>query len=127
VKSRRRVARKPTVGKRITNLFVVDSRVTPSAILPSHAYDQVGDDLHDSWSASGATFGRPLLGNERPSPDGFTSDCKSAALVVGQSESFATELLLENTVLFAELVNGRVLSEPRPGASRIVGNQGETE
>ncbi len=115
----------------------LDSRVPPSMILPCHADDQVGDDLHDPWSARGSTFVRPLLGNElsvptqdrvgsddrchldeRPSPDGFTPNRESAALVVGQSESSATELLLENAVLFAKIVDGRVLLARDPSSHR---------
>ena len=56
---------------------------------------------------SGVTSDRDL--GESPSPDGFTPNRESAALVVGQSKPSATELLLEDTVLFSEVVDHRVL------------------
>jgi hypothetical protein len=71
---------------------------------------------------------RPLLCNKLPVPakdgvrgdersdfvegavaDGFTPNRESASLVVGQSKSFATELLLENAILFSEIVDHVIL------------------
>ncbi len=54
----------------------LDSRVSPSAILPCHAGDQVGDDLHDPRPTRGASLVGPLLGNKLPVPakDGVGGD-----------------------------------------------------
>ncbi len=106
----------------------LDSRVSPCAILPCHADDQIGDDLHDPGPAGGSTLVRPLLGNQSPVPakDGVGSDerCdfgespsadrlaangKPSPLGVSQSKSSSTELLLEDAVLFAEIVDDRIL------------------
>ncbi len=54
----------------------LDSRVSPSSILPCHANDQVGDAVHDPGPAGGSTLVGPLLGNQSPMPadDGVGSD-----------------------------------------------------
>ena len=58
---------------------------------------------------------------ESPSPDGLAPNGKSSALMVGQSESLTTELLFENSVLFAEKFNNRILLPGDPAAQG--GNQ----
>ncbi len=42
---------------------------------------------------------------EGASPDGLAANRKPATLIIGQPESSATELLLENSVLLAEIIN----------------------
>ena len=106
----------------------LDSCVSPSAILPCHADDQVGDDLHDPRSAGGSPLVRPLLGDElsvptkdgvggderrdlgqHPSSDRLTAHGKPSALRARQPESLAPELLLQDTIHFPEIVDDRVL------------------
>ncbi len=115
----------------------MNPRVSPSAILPCHAYDQGGDDLHDPRSAGGSTLVRPLLGNQSPVPakDGVGSDegrnfgespssdrlasySKSSSLSIGQSEPSSAELLPEDAVLFPEIVDDRVLLARDPSRHR---------
>jgi len=79
----------------------------------------------------------PLLGNELPVPtenrvgsdersnfgegtssNGFASHGQSASLIVGQAESPATELLLEDSVLLAEVLDDRVLLAADPAPAR---------
>jgi hypothetical protein len=111
----------------------LDSRVAPPWVLPSHSHDQVGDDFHDARTAGGAPLMGPFLCNEpsvptkyrvwgnersdfgeRPSSDGFAPNREPAPLIVSQSESPAPELLLENAILFAEIVDNGVLLAPDP-------------
>ncbi len=75
----------------------------------------------------------PLLGNELPVPaedgvgrdergdfgkgtaaDSFASHGQSASLIIGQPEFFATELLLEDSVLFTEILDDSVLLATDP-------------
>lgn len=60
------------------------------------------------WGDERSNFG------ECPSPDGFAPNREPAPLVVSQSESPAPELLLENTILFAEIFDNSVLLAPDP-------------
>ncbi len=79
----------------------------------------------------------PLLGNELPVPaedgvgrdergdfgkgtaaDSFASHGQSASLVIGQPESPATELLLENSVLLSEVFDDCVLLAADPTGER---------
>jgi hypothetical protein len=84
--------------------------------------------LHDSGATWGLPFVSPLPGNELAVPaedrvgsdersdfgksapsDKLAADGKSSALGVGQSKSFRTELLLENSVFLSEIFDDRVL------------------
>ena len=75
----------------------------------------------------------PLLGNELPvpaedgvgrdergdfgegvPPDRLAADRESATLIVGQSESSTPELLLQDAVLFSEILNDCVLMADDP-------------
>ncbi len=106
----------------------LDSRVSPSSILPCNANDQVGDEIHDPGPAGGPTLVRPLLGNQSPVPakdgvgshercdfakspsaDRLAANGKPSPLRVGQSKSSSTELLLEDAVLFSKIVDDRIL------------------
>ena len=51
---------------------------------------------------------------ESTSPNGLTAYGESPSLRVGQSKSSATELLLENVILFAEIVDHRILVATNP-------------
>jgi len=46
---------------------------------------------------------------EGASANRFAPHGKSSALIVGQAESSTTELLLQDTVLFSEIVDDRIL------------------
>ncbi len=115
----------------------MNPRVSPSAIHPCHADDQIGDDLHDPGSAGGSTLVRPLLGNqspvptedgvggdersnlrERPSADCFAAHSKPSPLRVGQSKSLAPELLLQDTVLFSKIIDDCILLARDPSGHR---------
>jgi len=115
----------------------LDSSVSPAWILARHADRQFRDDLHDPTSPRGSSLVGPLLGNELPVPaedgvgsderrnfgkgtstDGFASHGQSPSLIVGQPESFATELLLEDSVLLAEILDDRVLLTGHPTGER---------
>ena len=79
----------------------------------------------------------PLLGNELPVPtedgvgsnersdfgegaaaDSLAPDRESASLCIGQAESSTTELLLEDSVLFSEIVDDRILMAAEPTGER---------
>ena len=111
----------------------LDSRVAPTRVLSGHSDCQFRDDLHDPRSPGGSALVGPLLGDELPVPtkdgvgsdersnvgegassDGLPSHGKPSALIVGQSKSLATELLLQDTVLFSEIVDDRVLLPANP-------------
>ena len=51
---------------------------------------------------------------EGPSPDGLAPNRKPATLIIGQPESFAPELLLQDAVLFSEVFDGCVLLATNP-------------
>jgi len=51
---------------------------------------------------------------KRASADGLASHDQSASLIVCQAESSATELLLENAILLAEILNDRILLAADP-------------
>ena len=51
---------------------------------------------------------------EGASSKGLASNRESAALIVGQSKSLATELLLQDTVLFSEILDDRILLSGDP-------------
>ncbi len=106
----------------------LDSRVAPARILVSHSDDQVGDDLHHPMPTRGVSFVGPLLGDQLSVPtkdgvgsdersdfgegaaaDGFAADSKTATLIVGQAESLAAELLLEDSILLTEIFDDRIL------------------
>ncbi len=91
------------------------------------------DDLHDPRSSRGSSLVGPLFGNELPVPaqdgvwsdergdfgkgtaaDSFAAHGQSASLIIGQSESSATELLLENSVLLSEILDDCVLMTADP-------------
>jgi hypothetical protein len=99
----------------------------------THTNDELGDGLHDPGPARRSAFLGPLLRNELPMPpkdgvgsddrcdfrqcppaDGSTPHGQSASLIVGQPESFATELLLQDTILFSEVLDDRVLLSGDP-------------
>ena len=46
--------------------------------------------------------------------NGFAADGEAAALVVGQSKSSTTELLLEDTILLSEVLDARILLTADP-------------
>ena len=69
--------------------------------LPVPAKDGVGSDE------------RGNLG-EGPSSNGLATDGKSAALIVSQPESPATDLLLQDTILLAEVLDDRILLASDP-------------
>jgi hypothetical protein len=50
------------------------------------------------------------------SSDGLAPHGQSASLIVGQAESSATELLLEDSVLLAEVLDGRILLAADPAS-----------
>ncbi len=51
---------------------------------------------------------------EGASPDGLPADREPATLIVGQPESSATELLLQDAVLFSEILDDCVLMAADP-------------
>ena len=106
----------------------LDSRVSPSGILSRHSGRQLLDNLHNPTSPWGAALVGPLLGNklpvptedgvgsdergnfrEGPSADGLSSYGQSASLIICQAKSSATELLLQGSVLLAEILDDCVL------------------
>jgi len=56
------------------------------------------------------------------SPDGLAADCKPATLIVGEPESSATELLLQDAVFFSEVFDNRILLTGDPAGHG--GNKG---
>jgi hypothetical protein len=115
----------------------LDACVAPARMLASHSDDQVSDDLHYSRPARGSRLVGPLLSNELPVPakdgvwsdersdlrkrapsNGLATDGQSASLVVGQPEAPAAELLLENPVLFTEILDDCVLLAADPARQR---------
>ena len=114
-----------------------DPGVSPPGILSGHPNRQLLDDLHDPASPWAAAFVGPLLGNELPvptkdgvgsdergnlgegaSPDNFAPDRKPPTLSIGQAKSSATELLPENSVLLAEVLDDRILLTGDPASQR---------
>ena len=102
----------------------LDSCVSPARVLSRHSDGQVRDDLHDSDVARGSSLVGPLLSDELPvptqdgvrrderrnicesaSPDGLAADREPATLIVGQTETSAAELLLQDAVLFSEILD----------------------
>jgi hypothetical protein len=69
--------------------------------LPVPTKDGVGSDERSNFG-------------EGPSSNGLAADGESASLRVGQSESSATELLLENTILLSEILDDRILLAAHP-------------
>ena len=113
----------------------LDARVAPACILSGHSDGQVGDNFHHPSSTRGSSLVGPFLGDELsvPTKDGVGSDERSdfgkgaaadsfaahgepSALSVGQTESLATELLLEDSVLLSEIVDDRVLLAGDPAS-----------
>jgi len=111
----------------------LDSSISPPGILSGHSNRQLLDYLHDPTSPWGAALVSPLLGYELPVPtengvgsdergdlgkrasaDGLASHSQSASLIVGQPESSAAELLLEDAILLAEILNDRILLAADP-------------
>ena len=89
--------------------------------------------LHDPSSPRGLSLVGPFLSNQLPVPtkDGVGSDKRSglgegpssnslaanrkpATLIVGQSESFTSELLFQDAVLFSEIFDDSVLLATDP-------------
>ncbi len=106
----------------------LDSCVSPPGVLSGHTDRQLCDDLHDPGSPRGSTLVGPLLGHELPvaTEDSVGRDERSnfgesapsnslaphgqsAALIVGQAESSSTELLLQDSILLAEILDDRIL------------------
>ena len=112
-------------------------RVAPSVVLSPHPDDELGDDLHHSRSAIGATFVRPLIGNELPMPakyrvgryersdvgerpptEGIAEHGEASTLIVGQSQTFAPQLLLEDAALLSQVVDRSILLASDPAGHR---------
>ena len=55
---------------------------------------------------------------ESPSPDGLAADREPPTLIVGQPESSASELLLEDSVFLAEIFDDRILLTGDPAGER---------
>jgi len=110
-----------------------DAGVSPPRIFSGHSNRQLLDNLHDPTSPRGAALVGPLLRNQLPVPtkdsvgcdergdlgkgapaNGLTSHGQSASLIVGQPESPATDLLLQDTILFAEVFDDRILLASDP-------------
>ncbi|MCP3997678.1 MAG: hypothetical protein GY722_21855 [bacterium] len=81
----------------------LDSSVSPPRILASHSDRQFRNDLYDATS-----------------PDGLASDGEPASLRIGQPVSSATELLLQDSVLFAEILDDRILLTADSSASILL-------
>jgi hypothetical protein len=111
----------------------LDSGVTPACILPCHSNGQLRDDLHDPRPTRRPSLVRPLLGDELPMPaqdrvgsdergnfeesstaDLLSADSQPATRIIGQSESSAAELLSENSVFLAEILDYGVLMTADP-------------
>jgi hypothetical protein len=69
--------------------------------LPVPTKDGVGSDERSNFG-------------EGPSSNGLAADGESASLRVGQSESSATELLLEDSILLSEIFDDRILLAAHP-------------
>jgi hypothetical protein len=125
--------RRPTDAVADVPQSTLDSRITPPGILSSHPDRQLLDNLHDPASPWGAALVSPFLGNELPVPtkdgvgrdercdfgesasaNGFASHGESSALSVGQAEPSAAELLLQDAILLAEILDDRILSAANP-------------
>ncbi len=52
--------------------------------------------------------------------DGLASHGQSATLIIGQPESSATELLLQNTVFLSEIFDDRILLTGDPASERCL-------
>jgi len=55
---------------------------------------------------------------EGASPNGLAADSKTTTLVVGQTESPSTKLLLEDAILLSEIIDDRVLLTANPTGER---------
>jgi len=110
-----------------------DAGVSPARILSRHSDGEFRNDSHYSTSARGSPLVGPLPSNElpvptkdgvgsdkrrnlgeSPSPDGLAADREPPTLIVGQSESSAPELLLQDAVLFSEILDDCVLMAADP-------------
>ena len=69
--------------------------------MPVPAQDGVGSDERSDFGEGAAA-------------DGFAADSKTATLLVGQAESLAAELLLEDSILRTEIVDDRILLSGDP-------------
>ncbi len=91
----------------------LDASVAPARILASHLDRQIRDELSAPtkdgvWSYERSNF------CQGASPDGFAADGKPATLIIGQAESSAAELLLEDSVLLSEKLDDRTLLTADP-------------
>jgi hypothetical protein len=68
-----------------------------------------------SW-CSWVSQAEQCSGGEGTSSNSLASDGQPASLIIGQAESSATELLLEDSVLLAEIFNDRILLAADPAS-----------
>ena len=111
----------------------LDSVVAPGDILPRHVEYQIGDLSHDVRSIRSLPGTSPLLRNEltvpskkgirchkrfkfvkQPAAKVFGFHGQPYPLFVGNPKPLCFELLLENTVLFDEIVDHRLLVAVKP-------------
>jgi hypothetical protein len=71
--------------------------------LPVPAKDGVGSDERSNFA-------------ESPSSNGLATNCEPPTLIVGQPESSASKLLLQDAVLLAEILDGRILLATNPAS-----------
>jgi hypothetical protein len=106
----------------------LNTAVSPQRVLTSHAYGQVGYLPHGPRTTRRTTLVGPLLGNQLPVPAKDCVGCNDAgdlaedpsaellplrreppSLVVGEPEPLSAELLFEDPVLFAQIIDRRLL------------------
>ena len=111
----------------------LDSIVTPGSILPRHAEYQIGDLLRDRRSTGPLPGIGPLLRDELPvpseqrigrhqrlqfikcpAPQHLGLHGQAYPLCVGEPKPLSFELLLEDTVLFDEIINDHLLLAVKP-------------
>jgi len=111
----------------------LNSTMSPPGILSGHSNRQLLDNLHDPTSPWGTALMGPFLSDELPVPtedsigsdergdlgegasaNSFAQHSQSATLIVCEPESSATELLLEDAILLAEILNDRILLAADP-------------
>ena len=122
-------------------LFVSSTQISvPTAPTDDHGWcgpypDELADRLHDPGASDSLGGVGPLCSDqlmvpahdrvrrhdgrdlgEKPASESLALGCETTALVVGQAESLAPELLLEDAVLLGEVIDSLSLAVVHPSA-----------
>ena len=86
----------------------LNSRIPPARILSCHADGEISDE-QTVPSKNGVRSNQRRNFVESTPANSLATNRETAALIVGQSESFLAELLLEDSVLLPEILDDCVL------------------